>query len=401
MIIEYICNVLSNMFSIIPISFLIVVLGFLVGRITVKGVSLGTAGVLIVALLYGVIVSKYPQLQIGNNVVILFNNELKEKYSVISSLGAAIFITAIGYRAGPKFFRSLNKNTVSYILIGIITIIMGSLLTIVLIKINPELSSSMASGIMTGALSSTSGLLAAKEIVSADADQITAGYGIAYLFGVLGVVLFVQVLPKLLKVDMDKERANFLSSNEADVPKLEKNVKKMDKNGLFPFFLAIVFGCLLGSVYIPGINFSLGTSGGCLISSLIFGHFGHIGIIDLRVDKEIAKLFREFGLVLFLLGSGVPGGVNFASNIKISYFIYGVIITIIPMTISYLIATKIFKMPLLNALGSVTGGMTSTPALGALISAAGIEDVANIYACTYPVAMICIVFAVKIILIIM
>ena len=401
MIIEYICNVLSNMFSIIPISFLIVVLGFLVGRITVKGVSLGTAGVLIVALLYGVIASKYPQLQIGNNVVILFNNELKEKYSVISSLGAAIFITAIGYRAGPKFFRSLNKNTVSYILIGIITIIMGSLLTIVLIKINPELSSSMASGIMTGALSSTSGLLAAKEIVSADADQITAGYGIAYLFGVLGVVLFVQVLPKLLKVDMDKERANFLSSNEADVPKLEKNVKKMDKNGLFPFFLAIVFGCLLGSVYIPGINFSLGTSGGCLISSLIFGHFGHIGIIDLRVDKEIAKLFREFGLVLFLLGSGVPGGVNFASNIKISYFIYGVIITIIPMTISYLIATKIFKMPLLNALGSVTGGMTSTPALGALISAAGIEDVANIYACTYPVAMICIVFAVKIILIIM
>ena len=401
MIIEYICNVLSNMFSIIPISFLIVVLGFLVGRITVKGVSLGTAGVLIVALLYGVIVSKYPQLQIGNNVVILFNNELKEKYSVISSLGAAIFITAIGYRAGPKFFRSLNKNTVSYILIGIITIIMGSLLTIVLIKINPELSSSMASGIMTGALSSTSGLLAAKEIVSADADQITAGYGIAYLFGVLGVVLFVQVLPKLLKVDMDKERANFLSSNEADVPKLEKNVKKIDKNGLFPFFLAIVFGCLLGSMYIPGINFSLGTSGGCLISSLIFGHFGHIGIIDLRVDKEIAKLFREFGLVLFLLGSGVPGGVNFASNIKISYFIYGVIITIIPMTISYLIATKIFKMPLLNALGSVTGGMTSTPALGALISAAGIEDVANIYACTYPVAMICIVFAVKIILIIM
>ena len=401
MIIEYICNVLSNMFSIIPISFLIVVLGFLVGRITVKGVSLGTAGVLIVALLYGVIASKHPQLQIGNNVVILFNNELKEKYSVISSLGAAIFITAIGYRAGPKFFRSLNKNTVSYILIGIITIIMGSLLTIVLIKINPELSSSMASGIMTGALSSTSGLLAAKEIVSADADQITAGYGIAYLFGVLGVVLFVQVLPKLLKVDMDKERANFLSSNEADVPKLEKNVKKMDKNGLFPFFLAIVFGCLLGSMYIPGINFSLGTSGGCLISSLIFGHFGHIGIIDLRVDKEIAKLFREFGLVLFLLGSGVPGGVNFASNIKISYFIYGVIITIIPMTISYLIATKIFKMPLLNALGSVTGGMTSTPALGALISAAGIEDVANIYACTYPVAMICIVFAVKIILIIM
>ena len=43
-------------------------------------------------------------------------------------------------------------------------------------------------------------------MLSANADQIMAGYGITYLFGVLGVVLFVQILPKVLKVDMENEK---------------------------------------------------------------------------------------------------------------------------------------------------------------------------------------------------
>lgn len=42
-------------------------------------------------------------------------------------------------------------------------------------------------------------------------------------------------------------------------------------------------------------------------------------------------------------------------------------------------------------LGSITGGMTSTPALGALISTAGTDDVASAYAATYPFALVLIV----------
>ena len=50
---------------------------------------------------------------------------------------------------------------------------------------------------MTGALTSTPGFSAAKE-VAANEGKVTAGYGIGYLFGVLGVVFFVQLLPKIL-----------------------------------------------------------------------------------------------------------------------------------------------------------------------------------------------------------
>ena len=47
--------------------------------------------------------------------------------------------------------------------------------------------------------------------------------------------------------------------------------------------------------------------------------------------------------------------------------------------------------------GSITGGMTSTPALGTLIGVAGTDDVASAYASTYPIALVLVVFAAQLI----
>ena len=65
--------------------------------------------------------------------------------------------------------------------------------------------------------------------------------------------------------------------------------------------------------------------------------------------------------------------------------------TIIPMIIGYIFAKYVLKLSLLNNLGSITGGMTSTPALGTLINVAGTENVAAAYAATYPIALISVV----------
>ena len=54
-------------------------------------------------------------------------------------------------------------------------------------------------------------------------------------------------------------------------------------------------------------------------------------------------------------------------------------------------AKYVLKLSLLNNLGSITGGMTSTPALGTLIGVAKTEDVAAAYAATYPIALIAVV----------
>jgi putative transport protein len=107
--------------------------------------------------------------------------------------------------------------------------------------------------------------------------------------------------------------------------------------------------------------------------------------------QSTLKLFRELGLVLFLVGAGIPGGAEFVKNFDPMYFVYGIIMTIVPMVIGYLFAKYVLKLSLLNNLGSLTGGMTSTPALGTLISTAGTEDVAAAYAATYPIALIAVV----------
>lgn len=393
----YLAGVLSSSFSIIFFVFIIAALGYLIGAVEIKGISLGTAGVLLVALLFGVLASYVPEFNFGDKVIPLFNADLKSKFSLVSSIGTALFVTAVGLIAGPKFFRTFNRKSLAYIVMGVAVISVGALTAIVLVALDPALSPDMAVGLLTGGLTSTPGLSAAKE-VAADADAVTAGYGIAYLFGVLGVVLFVQLVPRILRVNIEEERKNFVAANAITIKPPKGKLKMLEPFGFFPFFLAIALGCLIGAIKIPGINFSLGTSGGTLVAGLLIGHFGHIGPIDCRIKKETLNFFRELGLVLFLIGAGVPGGVNFVSNVKLSYFIYGAIMTLMPMIIGFILAKFVFKLSVFNNLGSITGGMTSTPALGALISTAGTDDVASAYASTYPIALVFVVLAAKIIL---
>ena len=173
---------------------------------------------------------------------------------------------------------------------------------------------------LSGALTSTPGFSAAKDAVAGAVDQnnlealITLGHAIAYPFGVIGVVLFVQLIPKLLKADMDKER-ELLKSGASDERRLPEGLFRCEELGLMPFALAIIAGLVLGSITIPlssagydGPCFSLGTTGGVLIMCLVFGHFGHFGKLSLEIPEKTLKVCREFGLMLFLLGAGFHGG---------------------------------------------------------------------------------------------
>lgn len=409
----YISSVMGSMLSTIFYIALIAALGYLIGRISIKGISLGTAGVLLVALVFGIIASYHPYITIGSKHITLFLSSARELedgtklsatsslWSLVSSIGTALFVTSVGLIAGPKFFRTFTKKNLGYILMGVIVIVIGTVTGIVFILLSPDsdVNSSLVAGLMTGALTSTPGLSAAREVVADSpelAAQVTAGYGIAYIVGVLGVVLFVQLMPRFLGANIAEERAHFEAANAITIPQPKGKLIRVDDESYFPVFLAIAFGCVIGAIRIPGINFSLGTSGGTLISGLIFGHFGHIGPFDLRADKRTLSSFRELGLVLFLIGAGVPGGVSFIANFKVSYLLIGAIITLVPMIVGFLLAKYVFKMSLFNNLGSITGGMTSTPALGTLISTAGTDEVTAAYASTYPFALVCVVLAAKI-----
>ena len=395
--VEYTGEFLNAVLSVVFVSFTIATLGYLVGGIKIKGISLGTAGVLLVALVYGVVLSYFPSFKIGEKVINLYNATIKSNYSFISNIGTALFVTAVGLIAGPKFFRTLNKNSLAYILNGLLIIVIGGITAWLFLLFDKNLSKEMVVGLLTGGLTSTPGLSSAKEVAQ-NQDAVVAGYGIAYLFGVLGVVLFVQIVPRILKVDMEKEREAYVAVNAVQIPEAKPGLVKLDPYGFFPFFIAIALGSIIGSIHIPGINFSLGTSGGTLVAGLIIGHFGRIGKIDCRVTKDALNFFRELGLVLFLIGAGVPGGINFIEHVKLTYFIYGAVMTVVPMVAGFLVAKYVFKLSIFNNLGSITGGMTSTPALGTLISTTGTDEVASAYAATYPIALVSVVLLSKLII---
>ncbi|MBQ1948627.1 MAG: YidE/YbjL duplication [Treponema sp.] len=397
----YLAGVCSSALSFVFIVFAIGALGYLVGGIKVKGIELGTAGVLLIALLWGIFIQFFPSFKIGEKEIFLFNNAIKGNFGIVSKIGTALFVTAVGLIAGPKFFRSFNRSTLAYIVLGVVVIALGAGTAVIFTILDKNCSSSMAVGLLTGGLTSTPGFSAGKEVVGVIEEDVTAGYGIAYLFGVLGVVLFVQIVPKILKVNMEEERANFSAANQTAVPEPKGSLIQIDPFGNFAFLFAVSLGCILGAIKIPGINFSLGNSGGCLIGGLIVGHFAHLGKVDCRIPKATLNFMRELGLVLFLIGAGVPGGVNFISKFRWIYFVYGAVMTTVPMVVGYIIARYVFKLSILNNLGAITGGMTSTPALGTLIATAGTDEVSAAYAATYPFALVSIVLAAKIIIMIL
>ncbi len=406
-------NLFGGVIPVTGISFLILFVftvlfvGYALGRITIKGVCLGDAGVFVIALLFGALFYEPLAAQMTFDGVDFTEKAL----TIIENLGLILFVTSVGFIAGPKFFGNMKKNFKSYVLLGFIIILAGGLSAVACIFAGEVFGYgssiteqdgfvAMIVGLLSGSLTSTPAFSAAKATVAEQyTSLVSVGHGIAYIFGVIGVVLFVQVIPKLTRADMDAERAKIAGPAETEEKKSTVGkLLSLDGHGFAAFALAAVLGTIVGKIKIPlsaagldGTCFSLTTTGGCLLVSLLFGHFGRIGKVNIMPEGHLLKILRELGLVFFLVGAGIPGGAEFVANFDIMYFVYGIVMTVCPMIIGYLFAKYVLKLSLLNNLGSLTGGMTSTPALGTLIGVSKTEDVAAAYAATYPIALIAVV----------
>ncbi len=353
--------------------FLIMAAGYAIGRVKVKGISLGAAGILLVALVFGHFGYEVP--------------------SIVQNIGLACFVTAVGFAAGPTFFRNFRGKARAYVVIGASIILSGFAVCLAVIWLTGT-SVDLSLGLLAGALTTTPGLAAGIEATGS--DLVSVGYGIAYPFGVISVVLFVQAVPKLLHY-----KAEAAGGRDAEMEKAQqaapKTSVKFDSYGLFSFAVAIVAGYLIGQIKVPlpgGGAFSLGTSGGPLLAGIILGHFRHIGFFDMRIKDQTLVTMRELGLAFFLAGAGSHAGKGFVEILAQRgpiLFVYGAVMAVIPLLAGFLTARKAFRLNVPDSLGSICGGMTSTPALGTLITSLGTEEVTGAYAATYPVALALIV----------
>ena len=188
--------------------FAIVALGILLGKIKIKGISLDVSAIIFVALLFGHFGVQMPD--------------------AFQKIGLIFFIYSVGIQAGPGFFESFKSDGLRLISIAAICVLSGGLVT-VLLAYSMDIEFDLAVGLFTGALTSTPGLAAAIE--STQSTMASIGYGIAYPFGVLAVIIFVKISPKLFRVSVKEEEEKYDAGVKADFPEIiHKNYIVENKN---------------------------------------------------------------------------------------------------------------------------------------------------------------------------
>ena len=101
----------------------IAAVGYLLGRITIKEISLGTAGVFVIALIYGAFFGT----RFNSRFVIEEINYASQALKIVENLGLVFFVTSVGFIAGPNFFKNMKHNFKSYVLLGLMIILSGGL----------------------------------------------------------------------------------------------------------------------------------------------------------------------------------------------------------------------------------------------------------------------------------
>ncbi len=177
--------------------FLIIAAGIALGKVKIKGISLDISAVIFVALVFGHYGIQMPD--------------------IFQKLGLILFMFSVGIQAGPGFFDSFKKTGKILISLAILIITTGALLTVLMATLW-DIDYNLAVGLFTGALTSTSGLAAAIESTQSPLSSI--GFGIAYPFGVIGVILFARLSPRLFRIDIKKEEAKYQEEIYTDHPEL-------------------------------------------------------------------------------------------------------------------------------------------------------------------------------------
>lgn len=173
--------------------FLAIALGVFVGRIHIGSFHLGSvAGALLMGLLIG---------QIGLEVPV----GLKSVFFVM-------FIYAVGFKSGPEFFGSLNRGTLKLVLLSVV--LCGTALGAILLMYSVfDFDAGFTAGLGAGALTDTAIMGTATSAINQltiDAaakaqlnSHMAIAYAITYLFGTIGLIVFVgSIAPKLLGVNL-------------------------------------------------------------------------------------------------------------------------------------------------------------------------------------------------------
>ena len=176
--------------------------------------------------------------------------------------------------------------------------------------------------------------------------------------------------------------------------------RAFDETDILGVGAGIIAGLLLGMVSfgLGESQMSLGMAGGPLVVALALGHLGGVGPVAGSLPRASRLLMQELGLVFFLADAGVNAGGQLLPVLREhSGALLGgaAIIALVPMGVGYLVARYLLRMDVLQSLVGICGGMTSTPGLGVITSRTDHESPVISYAAVYPVSLILLTAAAR------
>ncbi len=194
--------------------FVVIAIGYPLGRITFRGSSLGVAAVLFAGLVVGA-----------------FDADLKLP-TIIYQLGLVLFVYTVGLSNGRGFFSAFRRQGIrdSLVVVGVVSFAatLSAFAQVVL-----ELKPTFAGGMFAGSLTNTPALAAELEYLKAyvtggDLEarltEPVVGYSVAYPFGVLGVIFAIAFAQKLWKIDYRKEAIRVEDLDDAPRELLNRTV---------------------------------------------------------------------------------------------------------------------------------------------------------------------------------
>ena len=355
---------------------LTIVVGLVLSKIKIKGISLGITWILFAGIALGA-------LGIDTHA---------EMLHLMKEFGLILFVTGVGLQVGPGFFRSFRKGGLAMNLMALVNVALGVGITVLIAVLANQELTDMA-GVYTGAITNTPGLSAAQQAVGdlgidGASDRLAAGYAVAYPLAVVGmIVTCILIRPRNLAAEPT-------TLEESGNP----SGRDVHKGGikLIPIFIIIVLGILLGSIPIHvGLDapLKLGLAGGPLVVALVAGWLGvKRGWFGTDfTDGQGVHMLREVGIALFLACVGLGAGGSFVATVKVHYMwvVYGVIITMVPPLIVTIFGCKVLKMNYYTLMGFIGGSHTDPPTLAFANTVApeGCKLPNMGYATVYPLTM--------------
>ena len=269
--------------------FFIIVAGITIGRIRIKGISVGIARILFTAIYLGLLMTKLIPNE-THEIIVNTQSTLK----TFSKLGTSLFVSVIGLQTGFSI-KNHSKNSMIAFSIGSMMSISGVAITLLLSFLDQSINCASLLGILCGALTSTPGLSVVCEFIGNNSESAVMGYGCSYVLGVILVVFSAQIFT-------EKHTDN----------KIESSPQQDIKSKIYPELILICLTALLGNILgsIKADYLSFGTTAWTLMVGLLIGYVFKNTSTKNSISTQCLNAFRNLGLALFFVGTGFSTGVQ-------------------------------------------------------------------------------------------